>query len=235
MSKPKNSIAKRLNAAQLAINNSLADAQIQNLVGAYGYSVEKLNAGKTLYTAAVDAVNRAQAAFGAQQQATAHVKSARKIARDAYQSLAHVARAVMKDNPGQLVTLGLDKPMSNTTAGFLSQALTCFDNALGVSEIQVVLKEYGYTEERLQNERTKITNYDQANQVQEAAKGAAQQAAVLQNAALHELDNWIACYLKIAKVALRQDKQLLEKIGIVVRTSKTVAQRTASAKAQASD
>jgi hypothetical protein len=40
-------------------------------------------------------------------------------------------------------------------------------------------------------------------------------------------------YLKIAKVALRGKKQLLEKIGVAARTSKTAAQRAAPKKSAA--
>jgi len=231
--KPKNSIADRLNAAQVAISNSLADEEIKNLVGAYGYSAAKLNAGKALYTAAVDAANHATAASGAQQQATVVVESAGDIARDAFQALAKIARAALKDNPGQLTALTLDGPMPRTMASFLSNAKTMFENALNIPEIQTALAEFGYTAQKLQTECAKITNYDLANQAQELAKGAAQQATQLQDAALAEMDDWVACYLKVAKVALRDDSQLLEKIGILSRTSKTAAQRAAPAKAEA--
>ncbi len=55
------------------------------------------------------------------------------------------------------------------------------------------------------------------------AKGAAQQATQDQDAALAAMSEWVAQYLKIAKVALRGKKQLLEKIGVTARTSKTAA------------
>ena len=233
--KSKISIAERLTAAQLAIDNSLADAQIQDLVSAYGYSAEKLAVGKTLYDAALAAYSHAQGAAGAQQLATAHLKSTGKIARDAFQALAQVARAVFSDTPDHLVALGLDNPMPSTTAGFLNHATMMFDNAQSVSEIQSMLAQYGYTIEKLQTECAKIVDYNQANQSQEAAKGTAQQATVIQNKALAELDSWMARYIKIAKVALRHDKQLLEKIGIVARTSKRTAPHAASTQIQTSD
>ena len=65
------------------------------------------------------------------------------------------------------------------------------------------------------------------------AKGAAQQAAQDQDAALAKMSDWVAQYLKIAKVALRGKKQLLEKIGVLARTSKTAAQKAAPQKAAA--
>jgi len=230
---PKNSISDRLNAAQIAINNSLADAEIQARVGEYGYVAAKLTAGKALYTAAVSAVNNAQSAAGTQQQATAHVASAEAIARDAYQALAKVCRACLNDQPAQLTALKLDGKMPRATAAFLASASVLFDNALGIPEIQTALAEYGYTAQKLQTERAKISSYDQANQSQEAAKGAAQQATVVQDNALGEMDEWMARYLKIAKVALRDDRELLEKLGILARSGKTAAQRAAPAKASA--
>jgi len=65
------------------------------------------------------------------------------------------------------------------------------------------------------------------------AKGTAQQASQDQEAALKAMNDWVAQYLKIAKVALRGKKQLLEKIGVTARTTKTAAQRDAPKKAAA--
>jgi len=67
----------------------------------------------------------------------------------------------------------------------------------------------------------------------EAAKGSAQQATVDQDAALAKMNEWVAQYLKIAKVALRNKRQSLEKIGVTARTTKTAAQRAAPKKAAA--
>ena len=231
--RPMNSIADRLNAAQLAINNSLSDAEIQARVAEYGYPATKLTAGKALYTAAVTAVNNAQAADGTQQQTTARVNAEEEKARDAYQALAKVCRACFNNEPARLTMLQIGGKTPRTTAGFLTSALTLFDNALGVAEIKTALAEYGYTAQKLSSERAKIVEYDQANQAQEAAKGAAQQATRTQDKALSELDDWMARYLKIAKVALRDDRELLEKLGILSRSSKTAAQRAAPAKASA--
>jgi len=47
------------------------------------------------------------------------------------------------------------------------------------------------------------------------------------------MNEWVAQYLKIAKVALRNKRQLLEKIGVAARTTKTASQRAAPKKAAA--
>jgi len=227
--KSPSSIAERLNAAQMAVANSLAEAEIQSLVAGYGYPAGKLNEGKTLYEAALTAVNAQKSAAGAQQQATQELNQAEKSARDAYQSLAKVARAVFKEEAPRLTTLGLTGTVPLSTAGFLAAAAVLFDNAAGAPS----LADYGYDAARLAAERAKIAAFAAADQRQEAAKGAAQQAGREQVAALASLDAWRAQYLKIARVALREKPQLLEKIGVAARTSKTSAQRNPKKKAAA--
>ena len=128
-SKPKQTIAGQLNAGQLAISNSLSDPEIQSLVAQFGYPVDKLNEGKALYAAALAAVNAEKADAGAQQESSRVLAQAEKSARDAYQSLAKVARAVFAKDKAQLSALGLTGSMPLDTAGFLAAAYTLFDNA----------------------------------------------------------------------------------------------------------
>ncbi len=227
MTRPMTSIADQLNAAQLAVNNSLADEEIQALVSGFGYSSTGLQAGCELIERAQAAVQAQKLAAGAQQDSSQALSEAQKAAADAYQALAKVARATC--DPSQLTALGLNRQMPRDTAGFLTAAYTLFDNAATLGS----LSDFGYTAEKLTLERGKITAYDQLNQRQEAAKGSAQQATREQEAALQALNDWVMQYLKIAKVALRAKPQLLEKLGVAARTSRTAAQRLARKKPQA--
>lgn len=225
--RPMTTTAQQLTAAQLAITNSLADPEIKAAVAQYGYTTTKLNAGKKLYDTALAAVNAQKSGRGNQKTATADLKAKEKDARDAYQAAAKVARAAL-DKDG-LAKLGLAGKEPRDTAGFIAAGYTLFDNAAESG----LLAEFGYDADRLAAERAKIEAFDQANQAQEMAKGAAQQATQDQEAALKAMNDWVAQYLKIAKVALRGKKQLLEKIGVTARTTKTAAQRAAPRKAAA--
>ena len=224
--RPMKSAAQQLNAAQLAIANSLADPEIKAAVAQFGYTTAKLNKGKALYDAALAAVNAQKSGKGAQKDTTAQLKAALTDARDAYQALAKVARATLSKE--EQAKLGLGKEPRGTAA-FIAAGYTLFDNAGDIA----ALADFGYDAERLAAERAKIEAYDQANQTQEMAKGAAQQATQDQDAALAALSDWVAQYIKIAKVALRGKKQLLEKIGVAARTTKTAAQQAAPKKAAA--
>ncbi len=64
------------------------------------------------------------------------------------------------------------------------------------------------------------------------AKGEAQNAARDQQAALKALNEWMAMFVKIAKVALRTKPEYLEKLGVPALSTKTKAQRGAAKKAK---
>lgn len=228
--RPTVSIPTQLNGAQMALSNTLADAEIQSIVAAYGYPAARMQDGKTLYEAALHAVNVQAAAQGAQRAATAHARSTSREAQDAFQRLAQIARALFARDSSQLAALGLTGTMPRTTAPFLAAAETLFANAQTVADIKTSLAAHGYDDAKLTAEAARITAFDLANQAQEAAKGAAQQATRDQAAALAALADWISQFSKIARVALRDKKELGKKIGVISRTQRTAAQRHAPVK-----
>ncbi len=143
-----------MNAAQLAIANSLADPEIKAAVAQFGYTTAKLNKGKALYDAALAAVNAQKSGKGTQKDATAQLKAALTDARDAYQALAKVARATLSKEDQAKLGLGAEP---RGTAAFIQAGYTLFDNAGEVA----ALADFGYDADRLAAERAKIEAYDQ--------------------------------------------------------------------------
>ena len=227
------SISERLNAANVAISNAVSDARIGKYLGEYGYQTPKLSEGKALLEAADGAVKRQVAAIGDKKAAAARENSAEKAARTAYQNLSQVARAAFGKDKASLAVLGLTGPMPVPLSLFLTMAMALFDNASHKAEIASVLANYGYNTEKLARERGKIAELSAAIQAHEAASGAAQQATFEQNRAMEALDYWMGSFVRVAKVALREEPQLLEKLGILKRNAKTPAQRKGPAKAAA--
>lgn len=232
-SRPKNTIAKQLNSAQVAINNAMSEVEIFGILNGFGYDTHRLNEGKSLYETARQAVNTHAARFGAQQDSTAKLNEGFQTAVTAYQSLAKVCRAIWLKDKDKLVELGITGKMPVSIAAFLRAAYVLFDNAMVGGEAADQLSSYGYTNAKLATERAKIAALDSLNQAQEAAKGAAQDSSRAQDAALKALKEWMARFVKIARVALQGRRELLEKLGILARSGKTKAQRNAPAKAAA--
>jgi hypothetical protein len=83
-SQSRSSIANRLSAASLAINNTTSDHEIGTLVTVHGYTAAKMDEGRQLYLRAADAVKKQTFASGAQRKATQQAQAAELRARAQY-------------------------------------------------------------------------------------------------------------------------------------------------------
>jgi hypothetical protein len=233
MRSTKATISKQMTAASVALANATADPEVQAALAAFGYTPERLAQGRALLEAADMAVSRQVAAFGEWKAACARKDAAEESAHAAFQALSQTARAAFLRDKAALATLALDRPMPRTKASFVTMAGALFDNAVGTPSIATVLAGFGYSTERLNAEAAKVQALADAFGTQEAAKGTAQQATVAQDKAMSALADEMSAFRRIAKVALRDRPQLLEKLGILRRSAPTAAQRNAGKKAAA--
>lgn len=222
-------ISTSLRRAHVAIDNTMKVPAILERVADYGYSLEHMKAGMALYESAAAEVGARTIAAGVQSGARKNLRAAEKAAFEAYQKASEIARAIYRENQEQLITLGLNRRMPRVTSAFLTAAFQLFNNIAATP----TLTEFGYTPERLAVERAKIVAYQQAANEYQHAIGAAQLATQRQNEALRAMNRWTDQYLRIARAVLKEEGQLLEKIGLLVRSRKTAAQRNTGKKAAA--
>ena len=213
MTPPK--ITVQLKTAKLAILASLADAEISALLAAHRYPAWKLREGEDVYQAALEAVEQQRSAVEAQQLAFRLSVVMEHGARDAYQTLAAVARAIYTKDEQRLSEMHLADPSPEETAAFITTASILFEEARRIPD----LVNFGYDERRLEDEREKIAAFYVASQRHEAAKGVTQRATAEMEAALRALDDWTTEYFDCARVALRGKKRLLQKIGLASPTT----------------
>lgn len=228
---PKSTIPSQLNAAQLMITNTLANPTIQERVAARGYTTQEMAEGQRLYDAASQAVDAQAAAAGAQRLATERVRTAEQQARAHYQGLAQTVRAVFPRNAPQRKSLEITGATPDDTAAFITAATTMFNNALAIADIASVLAKYGYDTTTLDSERDSIAAFKQATQAQAQAKSAAKQATRAQMEALAALQRWVAQYVKIAKIALRAQPELLKALGVTTLRGRPPTRRSAKPQA----
>jgi hypothetical protein len=224
--------AEQLEMARLATTNTLSDSEIQNLVAGYGYPADKIQEGKRLYENAVEAVNAKLAAEGKKVQLIADKKRLKKQTNITCQKLKKVSRAIFQKNPEKLVSLGLKGKMPRGTVNFLATAQILFNNA-DLPEVATELLQYGYDNQKVISERVVVTTFENAVNLSEKASADSQLASQDLKAALKKMSDWRAQYIKIARVALHDRLELLEKLGVRIYSSKTPAQRQAAKKAAA--
>ena len=225
-------IPDRLEACRIGIECTLGNNQILTLVTAKGYPAATMNEGLVLYNTASTAVSEATTLGGIWEASTGLLGLSEKAARQAYTDFAKLARAAFLRDPAALATLTLKGKAAPGLRSFIKQAETTMGavNRLTAAQRAKLLKK-GYTDSFLSQERAKIAGLRAALNGQTDAKGAAQAATATQKTALRDLVDWTMEYFKTARVVLKANPQLLEKLGIVVREGRTPAQRAAPKKA----
>lgn len=213
--------------AHLAFSNTLQQPDLLAAAGSINYDEPALNKGLELCQAARNALAEQNIAEGRKEQATIEANRARQAAENAFQVLAGTARAIFLQSPGSLQALGLTGPMPEGTDALIGKARVALEAALKPGLIADELAAAGLDPQDLQNGLEMIQGFDRANQAQENAKAIAQQSTQTKEAVLDALYPYHARFIKLMKVALAGNKQLLEALYVPARTSPTKAQAAA--------
>jgi hypothetical protein len=210
-----------LNSANIAITNSLSHPQIQTYLSEFGYTPERIQQGKLLYESALAAHQQQRANYGDQRTATTTLTQARNTAKRSYMRYVKVARIAFKDHAGVATRLELASPRKKTFSGWLAQANQFYTNLLNAPELLTRLGEYGITAEKLQAGQAEVQAVVIANLSQKTEKGDAQTATQTKGKAIAALQSWMSDFTAIARLALENDRQLLQILGIIVKSRNT--------------
>ncbi len=211
--KPKQSIADRLAAARLAIEGAMTDPEIQAALSVFGYDQARIEKGLALYQE-TRSLNEAQMArYGDQYDATANMNSAFEIADSAFAVSRRIARIAMKDNPKALGWLRLNESRKKSFAKWAVQAEAFYNNLLAEPALIAEMGRFGYDQSRLEAEVAQVRAAISADVTQEGAKGQAQEGTLMRDEELDALDEWMSDFKAIARIALTDNPQRLEKLG----------------------
>jgi len=215
MAKPKKSLAARLLAAQVAIDNAISDSEVKSLLTELGYDDTRLNEGKILLDTTNQLQQTQQKEYGDQFEATGALKESWEKADKEYMRFVKVARIALKSEHALYQKLDLSGIRKKTLSGWLAQAKQFYLNALADTVVLEKMAAYGMTQAKLEAGKTQIEETETANASQEKEKGEAQQATLERDNAVDLLEDWLSDFIAIARIALEEKPQLLEKLGIV--------------------
>lgn len=213
----KNRIPEFMLAAKVMIENASADSVVKTALSRYGFDEEKLLAGEKLCGEAEASQYLWKRALGGQVEATVELKSAWAMAKKQYMKALKIARAIFTDDPKAKVALMLHGDRKQDFAGWYEQAHLFYGNILDDSEWINVFAEYGYSREALERDYALVKQVEARSFEQKQAMGFAREAVEDRDRKLAKLGRWIAELRVVAKVALEDDPQQLEKLGIVIK------------------
>lgn len=210
------SIDARLADCDLKITNAWEDPKISGPILAFGFDQPRFDIGFALYKAAFDSHQFKKDEFTEQLAATEAFQVAFDETDKIFMQDVAVARVAIKDNLPLLKRLGLIGERKITYTGWLGHAKSFYGTVLGNEEAAALMANYGRTPEILQANKDKVLNVEKLKKIQLREVGDAQEATKKRDEALEALEAWVADLVAIARVALADSPQLLEKLNIKV-------------------
>jgi hypothetical protein len=211
------SIEQILFQSGLRINNSLSDPKVLNAVSPMGYTETKLNEGASLLADASTLVETQKREYGEVDAAQAAYEEQRSEAHKKYMVLLAICKIAFKTDVKAIATLDLSGRRATTLSGWLNQTRN-FYHALQANPAWLsALAAYGQTEEVITAQLAEIDAVATASENKKKELGDAQNATQERDAKIEELVDWVSDYEVIARIALADKPQLLEKLGIVVK------------------
>ena len=204
--------------SRLRINNSLGDSKVLYAVSPMGYPEAKLNEGADLLGGTTTLVETQKKEYGELDEAQASFAAERKETNQTYMDMVSIGRVALKNDVKAITTLELNGRRARTISAWLKQTLGFYRAILANDEWKAALAVYGQTEEILTTQVAAIEGVAAASESVRKEKGDAQNATKERDEKIEELVDWVNDYEVIARIALADKPQLLEKIGILVKS-----------------
>lgn len=203
---------------RVTLNNVTLQPEIASVMLEYGYSAETISAGINLLTTA-------RAAFDNNKREDNETLSSRIVfdtskaeLSEKYRGHRKRAKVIFKNNPIQMSVLGINGSMPEAYLAWIETIKKFYSVALGDETIKQTLLSIKVTDESLNEAQALIPIVEQqrANWLREV--GESQDATKMKDQAIADVALWMRNFYDIAKIALEDRPQLLESLGLVIRS-----------------
>jgi len=212
--KRKDSIDSFLQQVRLGIQNAQDVPEIASALAGFGFDAARVQAGATL----LDTAETLQAVqvkeYSEQYQATTTLDAAQAAADKLFGTHRKLAKLALRDDLDAQKALLLHERKKETLDPWLGQAGVFYKNVLGDPDMLAALAKYNVTEAQLLSGQTAVVAVATLNASQEKEKSEAQKATKARDKALDNLDDWYVEFRELSRIALEDDAQRLEALGL---------------------
>lgn len=203
-----------LEQARVALNNATTDLEVLMALTLYGYGIERLQEGKTLYEAARDSVQMQKDAKYVKLNASQLFQQRWSELQLHYSQDLHTARLALKQDESARSFLQLDGTRAMAYANWREQVRTFYFGLLAQPELQTTVQTLGLTLERVNQGVQLLQALENARSQQLAQKGNAGNVRMQRNEAVDALNEWMITFRQIARIAFAKQPVHLATLGL---------------------
>ena len=210
--------AEALEQYRVAFENIGNQTEIATIMADFGYNETLLTEGKTLLT-------KTRQAFDFNKKEDDETSEAYKNFTELKENLAKTytlhrkkGKVIFRKEPTTLNKLALTGSLPTAYIKWLETVKKFYTVAAADSDIQSKLVRLKITTEEINGTIQLITNLELARAEYLREKGESQDSTKSKDKAFGEIDDWMSEFYAVAKIALEDNPQLLESLGIYVRS-----------------
>lgn len=217
MNNLKNSEADVLEQCRVSLDNVEKQPKIAKLMAEMGYDTAAIAAGRELYFSTRKIYDFNKREDDETSVAYAAFKAVRDQLYDIYKLHRKRAKVVFLKDPEIIKQLELDYAIPRTYIKRIEAIKKFYVELLDNEPLQQKLLRLKVTTEELARAYKLITPLEQARNEYLIEKGESQDATQAKDKALGQLEDWMSEFYAVSKIALEDNLQLLEALGILVR------------------
>lgn len=206
-------VVSQVTEARILIENTRKNPEIQRKLAAFGFSLKNLEQGSVLVEQITMLQRLKKEKYGMQYDATDYLHTEQEAIKDIFEDHRALACIVFKKQRGMKANLGLGKALSRNRAIWSEQVANFYAKII---ENHEAMARFAVTKAELEQAQAMVTAFIEAQNQQVEKKGMAQRTTHQRKEAQKKLSVWVKGFKSIARMALADDPELLEYVGIVV-------------------
>ena len=215
--RPKVSETATLERYRVALENVESQNEIATIMAEFGYDSAFIEDGKQLFTQTRQAYDLNAKEDDETSQAYSDFIEKRNALEDTYSLHRKKAKVIFRKDLEIMKRLSLDGSIPAAYIKWLETVKKFYTEVIADTEVQTKLSRLKVTTEDLNAANTLIGELESARSEYLKEKGESQDATKQKDSTFANLDDWMSEFYAVARIALEDNIQLLEALGVIVR------------------
>lgn len=203
---------------RVGLANAVAQPKISKNMALYGYTADKIAEGQQIFDHTMVVFNANKTEDDETSEASKQFKNELADIENNYRSDRRKARILFRDEPILLKRLGIVGNVPETYLNLMHTCKTFYTVALADSAISDRLAVLNTPLEHLSTMQNKLIQIENTRIIFLREMGESQEATKAKDKAIADLEWWMRDFYAVARIAMEDEPQLLEALGIFVKS-----------------
>jgi len=217
-SKTKMSDSEALEHYRMALTNSKNQVELAQILAGFGYGPEIIDQGWAIYETAQQSYDINIKEDDETSETSAFFKLKKAELAELYSEHRGIAKVVFNNQTEILKRLLLNTPVPRTYIEWFETIKKFYTELQSDEQLVEKLSRFNITSEVIANSISLVEAVETAKFEYYREEGESQEATVQKNTDIEIIRNWMNEFFAIARIALKDKPQLLEALGLLVRS-----------------